>query len=70
MQLLLETHKTPMQVLALKETWNIKHQELISIPNFNFVHTQRPAGNGGGVGFYVRADLNFKITKKYSNFID
>lgn len=68
-QLLQETRNTPLHVLALQETWHVKHPELLSIPNYNFTHTHRPTGNGGGVGFYVKADLNFKIIKKYSCFI-
>ena len=68
-QLLNETQKTPIQIIALQETWSIKHTDLIHIPNFNFTHKQRPAGNGGGIGFYVKSDLNFKILEKHSKFI-
>jgi exonuclease III len=60
---------SPIQILALQETWHIRYPEYVRIPGYNFVHTQRPEGRGGGVGFYIAEHLNFKILQNYSTFI-
>jgi Reverse transcriptase (RNA-dependent DNA polymerase) len=60
---------SPFHVLALQETWHIQHTELVHIPGYNFIHTHRPKGRGGGVGFYVMEHLKFKILQQYSPFI-
>lgn len=68
-QLLSETQNTPIHILALQETWKIHHLELISIPNFNFIHSQRSHKNGGGVGFYIKEGITYKKIEKLSKFI-
>ena len=62
-------NKIPLSILALQETWQIPHPELVSIPGFNFTHTQRKDNRGGGVGFFIKDDINFKIIKHLSPFI-
>ena len=66
---LAELSYTPISILALQETWSIPHPHLINIPGFNFSHSERKIGRGGGVGFYVKDDLNFKIIPELSLFI-
>jgi len=49
-----------ISILALQETWNIPHPNLINMPGFKFVYSGRKCSRGGGVGFFVRDSLNFK----------
>ena len=60
---------TPINILALQETWSIPHPHLISIPGYNFTHSERKTGRGGGVGFYVKDEIVFKIIPELSLFI-
>jgi Reverse transcriptase (RNA-dependent DNA polymerase) len=62
-------HPHHIKVLALQETWNIKYPETLSIPNYHLTYINRPVGRGGGVGFYIRDDTNFKIVEELSVFI-
>ena len=55
--------------MALQETWNIPHPDLIQIPDFNFIHTQRKNQKGGGVGFLIKEGINYKIIQEHSTFI-
>ena len=58
-----QNHSLPISIIALQETWSIPHPELLSIDNYNLIHNSRPGGmRGGGVGFYVRKELNARIT--------
>ena len=68
-ELLSELSCTPLHILAIQETWAIPHTNLISIPGFNFIHSERKIGRGGGVGFYVKDSLTFKIIPNLSLFI-
>ena len=61
--------KIPLIVLALQETWTIPHTKLINIPGFSFIHAQRHGRKGGGVGFFIRDDINYKIDHHHSPFI-
>jgi len=66
---LLELSSSPLHILAIQETWSIPHPHLVSIPGFNFIHSERKVGRGGGVGFYVKEDLIFSHLPNYSLFI-
>ena len=70
-QLIHDCHSSniPLSIIALQETWQIQHPDLVSITGFNFIHTQRTANRGGGVGFYIRDDIDFKVNKTLSTFI-
>ena len=50
-------------VVGITETWLSVNTptHMISIPNYNFVRTDRRDRHGGGVGFYVRNDIKFTI---------
>jgi hypothetical protein len=62
-------NNSPILILALQETWTIQYADLVQIPGYNFIHTHRPVGRGGGVGFYISEQLRFKILQQYSTFI-
>ena len=60
-----------IDIIALQETWLIKHPHLLNIPGFQpIIYTNRSKGRGGGVGFYVREGLNYTINKNLSQFKD
>jgi hypothetical protein len=55
-------------IIAIQETWNIPHPETVQIPGFNFICKQRTKGRGGGVGFYVKEKIKFKMLPMFSPF--
>jgi exonuclease III len=58
-----------IDVLALQETWDVKYPELLTIPGFMPVMVKKRRGmRGGGVGFYVRNNLDAKILDNLSPF--
>jgi len=67
---LIETLPQSLQIIALQETWNIPFPQTVDIPNFNFTHLQRSKSNGGGVGFYIKKDINFAVISNLSTFIN
>jgi hypothetical protein len=65
----LSNKKIIIDVIAIQETWEIKYPELLAIPGFQkLVFKTRNNMRGGGVGFYVRNGLNFKIVDNMSPF--
>ena len=50
--------------------WSLAYPELVNIPNFKFVHKTRNLNKGGGVAFYVKNDIHFKILNDLSHFIE
>ena len=58
-------------VIALQELWTIHDPDMFKINGYNLVFKSRSEGvQGGGVGFYVRSDLKFKVLREFSVFID
>ena len=66
----LTTSNVNIKIIALQEIWNIPYPELVNIPNFKFVHKTRNLNKGGGVAFYVKNDIHFKILNDLSHFIE
>ena len=56
-------------ILALQETWFIPHPDLINIPGYTFIHTNRQVNRGGGVDFFIRDGLEFKTLPTLSTFV-
>ena len=51
-----------IDIIAMQETWSIKYPELLTIPGYQqLIFLNRKKGKGGGIGFYVRNGLNYKI---------
>jgi hypothetical protein len=69
-QLLVRMSKKNVQVdvVVLQETWNVKHCNLLTIPGFNLCYKNRNIGRGGGVGFYIRTDLDYEIVEPPFNY--
>jgi hypothetical protein len=59
-----------IQAIALQEIWAIQYPELVYILDFTLVTNTRSNSRGGGVGFYVRDHLKYKIIENLSPFIE
>ena len=60
-----------IDLISLQETWAIKQPQLLDIPGFQpLIFTNRKRGRGGGVGFYLRNGISYKVNKENSVFID
>lgn len=57
---------TELHVLAVSETWfNESHNNnLLLIPNFKLIRHDRKSKRGGGVAFYLRYGIKYKIIAK------
>ena len=58
-------HETRFDVVGVSETFLKKHtpKDLCSIAGFKFFRNDRTSAAGGGVGIFVREDLNPKVIK-------
>ena len=52
-----------IEVIALQEIWSVPCVNLINIPGYTFVFKERKSTRGGGVGFYIKNVLKFKIVE-------
>jgi len=59
-----------VDILALQETWRLPYTELIQIPGYHFTHKQRSTNRGGGVGFYIKNSISYKLHEDLSHFTD
>ena len=58
-----------IDVIALQETWAVPYPEAVSIPGYQkIVLNCREISRGGGVGFYVRNNIEFEVQKNLSPF--
>jgi hypothetical protein len=61
--------KISIDVIAVQEIWDICYPELVNIPGFQtLAYKTRRNMRGGGVGFYVRNNLNFQVLEELSPF--
>ena len=56
-----------VNVIALQEIWNIPHKDILNIPGYNLVLESRKNAQGGGVAFYIKNGISYKIVKKIIN---
>ena len=55
-------NKVNIDAIALQETWNLNNSVLLLINGFQpIISNTRKGMRGGGVGFYIRNGINFKI---------
>ena len=66
----LSKHGVSINVIALQEIWNIPYNEIINIPGYNLVYEARKSAQGGGVAFYIKNGIFYKIIKNLSNFVE
>jgi hypothetical protein len=64
-------HNVPVAVIVLQESWDIPYPELISIKGYQpIAFKSRVNSRGGGVGFYVKNGINYKIINTGISFIE
>lgn len=56
-----------IKVIAVQETWNIPYNDLVNINGFNFVSKTRTTSRGGGIAFYVKNDIPFKMLNNHTS---
>jgi exonuclease III len=59
-----------VDIIALQETWRIPYTEIVEIPGYTFTHKHRTANRGGGVGFYIRNTITYRVIPELSPFAD
>ena len=70
LNLLLGNLQVPFSVIGVSETWlNDATSELVNITGYNFVSNHRKSKTGGGVGIYLKNDLEYKLREE-CNFSD
>jgi len=57
-----------IDAIAIQETWQLPYPDLVQIPGFTLHYKTRVFSRGGGVGFYIRNDLNAKVIENLSTF--
>ena len=58
-----------IDVIALQEIWAVPYPDSVSIPGYqNLVTNCRQNHRGGGVGFYIRDNIEFEVLKNLSHF--
>jgi hypothetical protein len=61
--------ETPIDLIILQETWELRFPSHFTIPGFqNIVFRTRDKGRGGGVGIFVREGLNFRERPDLENY--
>ena len=60
-----------VDIIALQETWCIKHPDLLDIPGFQpLIFRNRKRGRGGGIGYYIRNGISYSVNVDLSPFVD
>ena len=66
---ILGNEDTLFDIIALQEIWDIKDLKSLALPGYHeLVFKSRSNARGGGVGFYIREGLNFKVIDELSLF--
>jgi len=67
----LSKFKIDVDVIAVQETWEVRYLDLVNIPGFKpLIAKTRQGMRGGGVGFYIRNNLNATIIDNLSPFTE
>jgi hypothetical protein len=65
----MESKGINVDILALQEIWDIRYPDLLSIPGFKpLIFKKRHGMRGGGVGFYIKENLDAHIVEHLSPF--
>ena len=59
-----------IKVIALQEIWKVPYPELVTMPNFQCLYKSRTNARGGGVAFFLKNEIHFKILDNFSYFIE
>ena len=64
------TKNKKVDVIILCETWATKETKpLIDVPGYEFVGIERNQKKGGGVGFLIAKELQYKIRNQYNKML-
>lgn len=67
--LLLQAKNIHVDVIAIQETWDVKHPEILLLPGYQqFIFKKRTGMRGGGVGFYIKSGIHYQILDDCSPF--
>ena len=62
LNLMLGSFKKSFSVIVISETWLTDYTvELVNITGYSFISNHRKSKTGGGVGFYLHNDLQYKL---------
>ena len=54
--------RTPHSIHGISETWlDNSNDDIFNIPGYKFISNNRQHKRGGGVGLFIKDDLNFKL---------
>ena len=63
-------NKVNIDILALQEIWQIPSPDFIQIPGYQFIYKTRAFSKGGGIGFFIKDSIDFKIVENLSPFFE
>jgi hypothetical protein len=55
--------------VALQEVWAVRYPDLANITGFKLILNSRSNSRGGGVGFYIKDNIDFKTLNNLSPFL-
>jgi Reverse transcriptase (RNA-dependent DNA polymerase) len=59
-----------IDVINLQEIWQIPDLNTIQLPDYNFVYKKRAKFRGGGVGCFIKKEIQYKVIDNLSFFIE
>ena len=67
----LSSNDIHVNVIAIQETWAVPYPDSVVLPGFQKIALKcRRNSRGGGVGFFIREGIEFKIIDNLSPFIE
>jgi hypothetical protein len=66
----LNSSNITVDAIAVQEIWDVRYPDLVNIPGFKpLIFKARRNMRGGGVGFYIRNELEGQIIENLSPFV-
>jgi hypothetical protein len=66
----LTSKNIPITVIALQEIWQISEHANLTFPGFKLLHATGKNAKGGGVGFFIKNEIPYKMLPELSPFED
>ena len=58
------------EIILLQEIWKLHDAVHFDLAGYTFIHKTRTSSQGGGVGIYIKNNIQFSVLEHYSIFID